>query len=99
MTFNPEDLTPGHLRAARALLGMSGDDLAKLTKLGLSTIRRAEFEEKDAEAEGKSAETGGKKGAQITRANAQLLISTLEQEGIRFLPADESGGIGVRLSD
>ena len=81
MTFDPDHLTGAHLRAARALLAMSGEDLAEKTNLALSTIRRSE------------ADDGVTK---LTRANAALLVRTLEAEGIRFLGGGPSEGIGVQ---
>jgi hypothetical protein len=40
--FDPRGMTGPQLRAARALLGISAQRLADLTKLGIMTIRRAE---------------------------------------------------------
>ena len=83
MLFDPATLTGPQLRAARALLGVSGEELASETRLGLATIRRAE------------AEAGVVK---LTRANAQLIVATLEGLGVQFLAADKTGGPGVRMA-
>jgi transcriptional regulator with XRE-family HTH domain len=76
-------LTGRQLRAARALAGVSGEELAERTNLSLSTIRRAEREDGP---------------VKLTRANTQLLISALEAAGVQFLEADKNGGVGVRLA-
>jgi transcriptional regulator with XRE-family HTH domain len=76
-------LTGPQLRAARALAGISGEELAKRTQLSLSTIRRAESEEGP---------------VKLTRANTQLLMSALEGLGVQFLNADKTGGVGVRFA-
>jgi transcriptional regulator with XRE-family HTH domain len=79
----PASLTGAQLRAARALLGISGEELAELTQLGLSTIRRAEADE-------------GPVG--LTRANRHIIVSVLQSMGIEFLNADATGGAGVRFA-
>lgn len=81
MSFKPEKLTGTHLRAARALVGMTGEELAEETSLGLSTIRRAEAVDEF---------------PQITKANAALLVKTFEAKDVVFLDDDADGGIGVR---
>lgn len=83
MTQSTRLVTASQLRAARALIGISGEELAARTNLGLRTIRRAENED------------GLEK---LTPANAQLLISTLEELGVQFLDADQNGGVGVRFA-
>lgn len=83
MPFDAGALTGPQLRAARALLGLSGEELANETRLGLATIRRAEAE-------------GGV--VRLTRANALLLVATLERLGVQFLAADKVGGPGVRMA-
>jgi transcriptional regulator with XRE-family HTH domain len=74
-------LTGAQLRAARGLLNLSAEELAKETKLSLKTIRRAE-QVHDA--------------VPITSANAELIIAILEGRGVRFLEPD-ADGVGVRL--
>lgn len=76
-------LTGAQLRAARALINISGEELAEKTALGLSTIRRAE------------AENGP---VSLTRANTLLIRATLEALGVHFLDAEKSGGVGVRMA-
>lgn len=69
------------MRAARALLRWSAEDLAKFSKLGVATIRRAEAHD----------------GAtNLTDANADAVRRALEKAGVEFIPAN-GGGPGVRL--
>ena len=74
-------LTSSQIRAARALLRWSADDLAKESALGLSTIKRAELAE---------AETS------LTTANDLSIRRTFEAAGVEFLE-ENGGGPGVRL--
>lgn len=83
MGLDPKTLTGAQLRAARGLAGISGEELAERTQLGLSTIRRAEAEDGP---------------VRMTRANTAALITALEGLGVQFLAADKSGGPGVRLA-
>ena len=76
-------LTGAQLRAARGLLGISGEELAERTHLGLSTIRRAEAFDGH---------------VTLTRANALLLRTTLVELGVEFIEEDKKGGVGVRLA-
>lgn len=78
---NSFEITGAHLRAARALLRWSAQDLAMRSRLGIATVRRAEAQD-------------GR--LTVTPANAQALKSALEAGGIVFIPAN-GGGIGVRL--
>ncbi len=64
------------IRAARALLRWTADDLARRTKLGIMTIRRAEA------ADGL---------VPITVANAETIVRTLEAAGIEFLNGNAPG--------
>jgi transcriptional regulator with XRE-family HTH domain len=81
--FDLTELTGAQLRAARALVGVSGEELAKRTCLALSTIRRAE----------------GKEGpVNLTRANARAIVVALESLGVEFLGGDPKHGSGVRLA-
>lgn len=74
-------MTGRQLRAARALLNWSAQDLAAASKIGLSTIRRAE----------------SKDGLiQLTAANRDTLQRTLEAAGVAFIPSN-GGGDGVRM--
>lgn len=74
-------LTGAQLRAARALLNLSAEALAEETKIGLRTIGRAEQENGP---------------VRITAANAERLISALEERGVEFL-SREGVGAGVRV--
>ena len=69
------------IRAARGLLNMSVSEFAERTGLAVNTIRKAE---KTNEA------------PDITAANVRLIVTTLEDAGVIFLPADALGA-GVRL--
>ena len=69
------------IRAARALLGISSKDLAKLSEVGWATIRR--FEESD--------------GVPPSRSGTlERVKSALEQAGIEFI-GDPLTSPGVRL--
>jgi ribosome-binding protein aMBF1 (putative translation factor) len=74
-------LTSAQIRAARALLRWSAEDLARESTLGVTTIRRAEL------AEGQTA---------MTVANDSTLRRTFEAAGIEFID-ENGGGPGVRL--
>ena len=74
-------ISAGQMKAARALLGFSGERLAELSGVSLVAIRRAE--------------TGrGLDG--MMRANAEALRRALETAGVEFIP-ENGGGAGVRL--
>ena len=77
----PLPLTSSQIRAARALLRWSADDLAKESALGLSTIKRAELAE---------AETS------LTTANDLSIRRTFEAAGVEFIE-ENGGGPGLRL--
>ena len=74
-------ITGAQIRAARALVRWSADDLAVRSRLGVATIRRAE------------AHDGV---APITAANASAIRLALETAGVEFIP-ENGGGPGVRL--
>ena len=74
-------LTSGQLRAARALLRWTAQDLANSSALSVATIRRAELTE---------AETS------LTTANDLAVRRALEGAGIEFID-ENGGGPGVRL--
>lgn len=75
-------VTASQIRAARALLGWNGAELAHAAGLSLQTIRRME------------SELGpGRSSA----ANVDAVQRALESNGVSFLGADEAGGPGVRL--
>ena len=69
------------IRAARALLRWSAEDLARASTLGVTTIRRAELTE---------AQTS------MTTANDLAVRRALEAAGVEFID-DNGGGPRVRL--
>jgi transcriptional regulator with XRE-family HTH domain len=74
-------ITGAQLRAARALLRWSADDLAEKTKIGIATLRRAESAD-------------GPVG--MTAANAASVRAALESAGVIFVE-ENGEGPGVRL--
>ena len=78
---SPPPLTSAQIRAARALIRWSAEELARHTALSVTTIRRAEL---------KLSATA------LTRVNDQAIRRALEQAGVEFIDAD-NGGPGVRL--
>jgi predicted transcriptional regulator len=70
------------IKAARALLGWSQDDLAKHAGVSVPTIKRLEAVEGDI---GGRAET------------RESLVAALQRAGIEFI-AENGGGLGVRLA-
>ena len=77
--FSP--LTGGQIRAARALLRWSAEDLAEQSAIGVTTIRRAELIEGE---------------TSMTAANDLAIRRTLETAGIEFID-ENGGGPGIRL--
>jgi hypothetical protein len=69
-------ITAAQMRAGRALVRWSADDLAKHSKLGVATVRRAEA------AEGQPP---------ITEANCDAIQRALEKAGVEFTNGDEPG--------
>jgi hypothetical protein len=78
----PKPLTSAQIRAARALIRWSAQQLADASAVGVTTIRRAELT---------ASET------KLTRVNDQAIRRTLEAAGVEFIDA-VGGGPGVRLS-
>lgn len=76
-------VTPAQLRAARGLLNISIVEMAKMTGLGVNTIRRAEDESSD---------------TTITASNLRVLMTAFNDEGVVFVDADVLGP-GVRLRE
>lgn len=75
-------VTAAQIRAARALLGWNGAQLAEAAGVSLQTIRRME------------SELGpGRSSA----ANVDAVRRALEQAGAVFVEADDTIGPGVRL--
>jgi hypothetical protein len=77
----PPPLTSAQIRAARALIRWSAEDLARHSAVSVTTVRRAEL------MPSKTA---------LTRANDQAIRRALEQAGVEFIDA-EKGGPGMRL--
>jgi hypothetical protein len=71
------------LRAARALLRWTAQDVADAAHLGVATVRRAEMQD-------------GILG--VTAANEAAIQRALEAAGIEFIPAN-GGGVGVRFRE
>jgi hypothetical protein len=80
----PLSLTSAQIRAARALIRWSAEELAKVSEIGVSTIRRAELEPSE---------------TKMTRVNDQAIRRTLEEAGVLFIDADGGAGPGVKLRD
>ena len=74
-------ITGLQLRAARALLRWTAQDLADAARLGVATVRRAEAVDGT---------------PSLTEANAAALRSALEAAGVAFID-ENGGGPGVRL--
>jgi len=75
-------ILPLQIRAARALLGISQDELARISGVGLATVKRAEL--------GSSTPRGNVQT--IVR-----LREALESAGVVFIDHDDQLGPGVRL--
>ena len=74
-------LTSAQIRAARALLRWSADELARQSAVGVTTIRRAELTEHQ---------------TSMTMANNLAVRRALEDAGVEFID-ENGGGPGVRL--
>jgi len=74
-------LDSDQIRAARALLRWSAEDLARHSAVSLRTIRRAEL---------------SSVGTTLTAANNLAIRRALEVAGIQFID-ENGGGAGVRL--
>jgi transcriptional regulator with XRE-family HTH domain len=79
--MSPKPLTSAQIRAARSLIRWSAEQLAKVTEVGVTTIRRAELT---------ASET------KLTRVNDQAIRRALEAAGVAFID-ENGGGPGVRL--
>ncbi len=69
-------ITGGQIRAARALLRWTAEDLAKRSKLGVATIRRAEVVDGP---------------VKMTIVNAEAVARALEAAGIELTNGDAPG--------
>ena len=76
-------LDPAQIRAARALLGWTQEDLAKASGVGTATIQRME--------KSKQMITG-------YISTVVRLQEAFEKAGIQFIDSDEAGGHGLRLA-
>ena len=77
----PPPLTSAQIRAARALIRWSAEDLADHCAVSVTTIRRAELMPST---------------TALTRVNDAVIRQALEEAGVEFIDADKSGP-GVRL--
>jgi hypothetical protein len=75
-------LTSAQIRAARALLRWSAEDLAERSLLSVATVRRAELTEE---------------ATSMTAANDLAVRRTLEAAGVIFIDENGDAGPGVRL--
>jgi len=73
-------LTPAQLRAARAIVGWSREDLAEKSGMSPQAIREFELGSSDPK-----------------MGTVQKWRRAIEQAGVQFIDADETGGPGVRL--
>jgi transcriptional regulator with XRE-family HTH domain len=74
-------LSSAQIRAARALIRWSAEDLARASAVGVTTIRRAELTESE---------------TSLTAANDLAIRRALELAGVEFID-ENGGGAGVRL--
>jgi transcriptional regulator with XRE-family HTH domain len=74
-------LSSAQIRAARALLRWSAEDLARNSALGVTTIRRAELAER---------------ATSMTVSNDLAVRRAFETAGVEFIE-ENGGGAGVRL--
>ena len=77
-----KEITGAQIRAARALVRWSAEDLAVAASVGVATVRRAE---------------AGDGVPPTTTANRKAICGALETAGIEFIP-ENGGGPGVRLA-
>ncbi len=78
----PPPLTSAQIRAARALIRWSAEELAKKSTVSVTTIRRAELRQSE---------------TVLTRVNDSVIRRTLEAAGVEFIDENGGGGPGVRL--
>lgn len=75
-------LTGRQMRAARALLRWSAQDLAARSKVGISTIRRTELVDGS---------------VRMIPGNVEAVVRAFLAAGVEMIP-ENGGGLGVRLS-
>lgn len=78
---NGPPLRAAQIRAARALLRWSAEELARASALGANTVRRAEVSDGP---------------TSLTAANDRAIRRALEDAGVEFIN-ENGGGAGVRL--
>lgn len=76
-------ITGAQIRAARAIVRWTVDDLAKAARVGVMTVRRAEAVDGE---------------PSLLANNASAIRAALESAGIEFLDGP-GGGAGVRLKN
>lgn len=81
ISYDKKRITGAQLRAARALLRWSAEELAERAKIGVATVRRAE---------------GADGPVVMTAANEDALVRVIEAAGVEFIP-ENGGGPGARL--
>jgi hypothetical protein len=81
MNKSNANLIAAQIRAGRALIRWSAEDLARASLVGLTTIRRAELADRE---------------TSLTAANNLAVRSALEAAGVEFIE-ENGGGPGVRL--
>jgi hypothetical protein len=74
-------LSPAQIRAARAFLRWSAEELSQMSAVGVATIRRAEL------ADGETS---------MTAANNAAIRRAFEEAGLAFIDGN-GGGTGVRF--
>jgi ribosome-binding protein aMBF1 (putative translation factor) len=79
--MRPRPLSSAQIRASRALLRWSAEDLARESAVGVTTIRRAELTDHQ---------------TSMTAANDLAVRRALEIAGVEFID-ENGGGPGVRL--
>jgi len=80
--MRPKPLTPAQIRAGRALLHWSAEDLARESAVGLATIRRAENSQKE---------------TSMNAPNDLAVRRALEAAGVEFIDENGSGpGVCLR---
>ena len=75
-------ITASQLRAARALVRWSADDLAESSRVVVATITHAEAQDGP---------------VSVTAADASALRRALEGAGVEFI-SEDGGGVGVRFA-
>ena len=78
---SPIALVSAQIRAARALIRWSAEDLARASAVSVTTVRRAELTEEE---------------TSLTMANDLSIRRALEGAGVDFID-ENGGGPGVRL--